>query len=336
MDTVKVGVVGLGWIAQVTHLPILKKLPEAELVAVCDRDKSRGRLVAEKFGVKRYYSDVTEMLENEDIEALIICTSTDAHKDVAIPALKAGKDILVEKPIARRYAEAVAMADTARENKRKLMVGMNHRFRPDAMIMKTFIEGKELGKISYAKSGWLRRRDNQTPWQTKKAKAGGGVFLDLGIVMFDMAFWMLGYPDVKRVSAANFYHKTKEVEDTSLVHLVMKDSSTLDIEVSWSTFLHEDVYYCNIFGTDGSASLNPLRINKELHGNLVNLAPTKIEPPQHLFRRSYENELRHFLGAVRNIHPMISSGDEAVQRMRIVEAVYKSAKTGREIILSKG
>lgn len=335
MEKVKVGIVGVGWIAQVVHLPILRKLPEAEIVAVCDRDKSRAQLVAEKFGIKRSYGDVEMMLANENIEAVIVCTSTDAHKDVAIPLLESGKDVLVEKPIARTLAEAMAMTEAAKTSKGKLMVGMNHRFRPDTMIMKSFIEGKELGKIAYAKSGWLRRREHHSSWSTKKSKAGGGVVLDLGIVMFDLAFWMLGYPEVSRVHASTYFQKTKEVEDTALLRLTTKSSTVLDVEVSWSTFLEEDVYYCNIFGSEGSASLNPLRINKELHGNLVNLAPAKLDPPANMYKRSYENELKHFLGAVRGLHPVISTGDEAVQRMRIVEAVYKSAKLGKEVPLSQ-
>ena len=113
MDRIKIGVIGLGWISQVVHLPILLKLPEAEVVAVCDRDKARGRLVADKFGIKRLYADIHQMLDNEDLAAVIVCTSTDAHKEITLASLRAGKDVLVEKPIARHYAEAVEMAEAA-------------------------------------------------------------------------------------------------------------------------------------------------------------------------------------------------------------------------------
>ena len=334
MEKVRIGIVGLGWIAQVVHLPVLLKLPEAIVVAVCDKDKGRARLVAEKFGVKRIYTDIGQMLEMEDLATIIVCTSTDAHKEATVASLKAGKDVLVEKPIARHYAEAVEMAETAKALKRKLMVGMNHRFRPDTMILKSFIEGKELGKILYTRVGWLRKRNSDSSWVTQKEKSGGGVFIDLGIVMLDMALWMMGYPDVKRVDAAHYRNRTKQVEDTSLVSVKLKNGSMVNIEVSWSMFLDDDVYYCNVFGAEGSASLNPLRINKELHGNLVNLAPAKMEPPQHLFKRSYENELRHFLGAVRDLHPIISTAEEAVQRMKIVDAVYKSVRLEKEVVLS--
>jgi predicted dehydrogenase len=240
----------------------------------------------------------------------------------------------VEKPIARHYAEAIEMAEAAKETKRKLMVGMNHRFRPDTMILKSFIEGKELGKVYYTRTGWLRRRTSDSTWVTQKEKSGGGAFIDLGIMMLDMALWMMGYPDVKRVHAAHFHHKTKQVEDTSIVSLTLKSGALVNIEVSWSMAVDEDVYYCNVYGSEGSATLYPLKINKELHGNLVNLAPPKMESPQHIFKRSYENELKHFFGAVHDLHPVISTADEAVQRMRITDAVYRSVRLGKEVVMT--
>jgi predicted dehydrogenase len=330
MERIRLGVVGVGWVAQVVHLPILMKMPEVEVVAVCDREKAKAQLVAEKFGIRRLHTDVHEMLQHENISAVIICTSTDAHKEAAIASMEAGKDVLVEKPIARQYSEAVAMAEVAEATKRKLMVGMNHRFRPDTMILKSFIEGKELGKPFYTRVGWLRKRSSDSSWFTQKEKSGGGVFIDLGIVMLDMALWMMGYPAVERVRTMHFNHRTKGVEDTSLVTLTLKNGSAVHIEVSWSMTLDDDIYYCDVFGTEGSGSLAPLRINKELHGNIVNVAPTKLEQPQHLFRRSYENELKHFVGAVKGLHPVISTGAEAVQRMKIVDAVYKSARLRKE------
>ncbi len=334
MSKVRIGIVGVGWVAQVVHLPTLLKMPEAEVVAICDRDKARVRLVGEKFGITRQYTDLAQMLEREQLDAVDVCTSTDAHKDVTIAALKAGKDVLVEKPIARTYAEALAMADAARETRRKLMVGMNHRFRPDTMILKSFIEGKELGKIYYTRVGWLRQRTFDQGWITQKEKSGGGVFIDQGIVMLDMALWMMGYPQVVRLNAAHYHNKTRKVEDTSVVTLTLNTGATVNIEVSWSMCLDQDIYYCYLHGGDGSASLSPMKIYKELHGSLVNLAPSRVDPPQHIFKRSYENELKHFLGAVRDLHPVISTADEAVQRMKIVDAVYRSAKRGKEVTVS--
>jgi predicted dehydrogenase len=333
MERINVGLVGLGWISQVAHLPMLQKLPEANLVAVCDRDPEKTRMVAEKFGLRKFYFDIEEMLEKEEIQAVIVAASTDAHKELAIKAMARGKDVMVEKPVARTYPEALAIAEASREYKRLAMVGMNHRFRPDSMILRSFVEGKELGRIFYVKAGWLRHRTTDSKWILQKEKAGGGVFIDLGIVMLDMTLWMLGYPDVERASASVYHHKTRQVEDTAVVALLLKNDARIHIDVSWSMFLEDDVYYCTIFGSDGSASLNPITVNKELHGNMVNLAPAKIDAPHQMFRRSYENELKHFLGAVRGLHRLISPAEEAVQRMRIVEAVYRAARLGKEVHL---
>jgi predicted dehydrogenase len=335
MEKARVAVVGLGWIAQTIHLPILTKLPDADVVAVCDMDSAKAQFIAKKFGVGRYYTDVEAMLEREeDLVGIDVCTSTNAHRDVALLALEAKKDILVEKPLSRTSKEAEEILAAEKKSHRKVMVGMNSRFRPDAMILKSFIEGNDLGKIYYAKAGWLKKLSTANPWLTRKEKSGGGVVLDLGIVMFDLAFWMMGYPEVKEVIATTYSHNTKGVEDSSIMFLKMKNGSTLTIEASWSFESGDDFFYCDCFGTDGSGSLNPFRIFKKMHGNLVNVAPVSNDAPQALYRKSYENELKHWVSVLRGLHPVISTATEAVHRMMIVEAVYKSARTGKSVRLA--
>jgi predicted dehydrogenase len=306
---------------------------DAEVVAVCDKLKDRARLVSEKYGIKRWYTQMDDLLDSDNVDAVILCTPTDMHKDGALRALKAGKDVLVEKPIAPTYKDAVEIAEAAKRTKRKLMVGMNQRFRPDTMILRSFIEGKELGNIFYTKIGWLRKRTTDAAWLTEKEKSGGGVLLDLGIALIDMGFWMMGFPRPTRIKATHFHHTTRSVEDTSLVTITTENGAVFNIDVSWSMCMRDDVFTCHIFGTEGTATLNPLSIVKPLHGNLVNVAPAKTDPPERLFRRSYENEIRHFLAAVKGVHPLISTAEEATKRMLIIEAAYKSARLGREIVL---
>jgi len=333
MEKIRLGVVGLGWVSQVFHLPVLTKFEDVELVAVCDKDRSRAKMIAERFGIQRYYSDYQQMLEKEDLDSIDVCTSTDAHLPITLSALSAGKNVFVEKPIARRYSEAVEMAEAAKANKKLLMVGMNNRFRPDTMILKSFIEKGELGKVFYTKSGWLRKLSNDNRWMTQKDKSGGGVFFDLGIVMLDLVLWMMGFAPVERVSAKMYMHKTKSVEDTCIVFLEMKYGTSVSIEVSWALQSAQDFFYCEFFGSEGSAMINPLRIHKQLHGNLVNVTPAKAETPFNLYKKSYENELKHFVGAARGLHAVISTGEEAIQRMKVVEAIYLSAQKGKEITL---
>ena len=330
MERARIAVIGLGTIAQNIHLPILTRLPDAEIVAVCDVNPINAQFVARKFNIPRYYKDYDELLDvEEDVVGVDICTPTNVHKEISIAALKVKKHILVEKPLARNLKEAEDIASASKKYGRKVMAGMNNRFRPDSMILKSFIDGGELGKLYYAKAGWLKKFSVSNPWFTRKHQSGGGVVLDLGIVMFDLAFWMMGYPEVKEVVASTYSHKTKDLEDSSVMFMRMKNGSTLTVEASWSFEADEDFFYCDCFGTEGSGSLNPFQIFKLMHGNLVNVAPASHDTPQSLFRKSYENELKHWVGSLRGLHPFVCTADEAVHRMKVVDAIYKSAKTGK-------
>ena len=334
MEKARICIVGLGSIAQTIHLPILSKFPDVEIVAVCDIDRAKAQFVADKFKVRRYYNNFEKMLVIEqDLDGIDICTPTILHKDMAIAALTEKNNILIEKPLARTSIEAEEITAAAKKFHQTLMVGMNNRFRPDTMILKSFIEDKALGKLFYAKAGWFKKLNTESAWLTKKTQSGGGVVLDLGIVMLDLAFWMMGFPEVQEVSATNYSHHTKDVEDSSIAFLKMKNGSTLTIEASWSFESTSDFFYCDCFGTDGSGSLNPFRIVKRMHDNLINVAPASIETPQSLYRKSYENELKHWIGSLRGLHSIISSGDEAVQRMKIIELIYKSAKRGKAVTI---
>lgn len=334
MEKAKIGIVGLGNIAQTAHLPILSRLPDVEIVALCDIDRAKAQYLAEKYSVRRYYNNYEKMLAVEqELHGVVICTPTALHKEMALAAIEAKRHLLVEKPLARTYKEAEEIVTAAKKNHVKLMVGMNNRFRPDAMILKSFIEDHALGKIYYTKAGWFRRLDTQSHWFTRKTESGGGVVLDLGIVMVDLALWMMGYPEVQQVLATHYAHWTKGVEDTALIYLKMKNDATLTIEASWAFESTSDFFYCDCFGTEGSGSLNPFRIVKRMHGSLVNVAPATVETPQMLYRKSYENELKHWIGALRGLHPVISTGEEAVHRMKIVDLIYKSAKRGKALVV---
>lgn len=333
MEKIKIGVIGLGWVAQVFHLPSLKKNNDVELTALCDKDKSKLKSVGEKFGVQQLHTSYEEMFASENVNAVIISTPTDTHKSIAIAALNSGLDVFIERPIARQYSEAVEIAEAVNRTKRKLMVGMNNRFRPDLMILKSIIENGELGEIFYLKVAWVKKLGTNNPWFTQKEKSGGGVFLDLGLGALDTLLWAVNFNPVKRVSATTYNHTTTSVEDSCIAFLETKNGTTLNLETSWSFHVSGDSFSCEIFGTKGSAQLNPLRINKMMGGEIVSVTPVKSETPQNILKKSYENELKHFVGAAKGRHPIISTADEAVQRMKVVEAVYKSARLKKEIII---
>lgn len=333
MEKTNIAIVGLGGISQVMHLPILRKNKDVELIAICDKQFSKVKNIVKKYNITKGYTNVDLMLsENPEIDAVIIATRTDDHVETAVKCLEAGKHILVEKPIALNYTEALKIVEAAEKNRRILMVGMNNRFRTDSMLERNFIKGKELGDVFYAKTGWLKTQSSDEKWFTDMEKAGGGVFIDNGIVMLDLGLWMLGFPETQSVSAINYNHNTKTVEDTNFSFIKFKNGSSLTIEVSWSLLRSGELFYCNVFGTNGSAMINPLKINKMVNKQMFDITPKNIKQTQANYKNSYEIEMQYFIGSIRGTHTPISTGKEALAVMQIVDAVYKSAKSGKEVI----
>lgn len=333
MEKVKIGVIGLGGVAQLVHLPNLNKLANVELTAVAEVNKNRLLTISDKFNVKEKYLDYNEMLEKSDIDAVIVATPTSTHTDIAIDCLNAGKDVLVEKPLARTYLEAKKIVDAAKKNKRKLMVGMNLRYRPDTMLLRSFINSKEIGDPFYVKCGWIRKQSSSEKWFTKKEESGGGVIIDLGIHLLDLALWLLDYPEISSVSTQNFHHYTKNVEDTSINCIKCKSSAVINMEVSWSLPVEKNHFFMDVYGTKGSFSSNPFRLYKKVENDFINLTPTQVDSPNVLFKKSYLNELKSFVGAINGLNPVFSPGEEALKRMKIIEAMYESAKKMHEVKL---
>lgn len=336
-DKIKVGIVGIGKIAQVTHLPIWKKLDNVEIVGICDHNERVARGVAEKYKIKHVYKNPEDLFKIEELDAVDICTPTQSHKELAVAALEHGKHVLVEKPMARNYKEAKEMVDCAIKHQKHLMVGMNVRFRQDARILKTFTQKEELGDIFYAKAGWLQRRDGlaHKTLMAQTEVSGGGVFMDLGIQMLDVSLWLMGDLKAKSVSASVYNNISGlPVEDSASAFIRLENESTLTIEVSWTLLSENDFFYTNLFGENGGALLNPLRIHKELHGNLVNVTPAKSVSLQNIYKKSYENEIVHFVNLLSSDKIFPLEYEAMLERMKIVDAVYQSAKIGKEVIVN--
>jgi len=331
MEKVKVAIIGLGGVAQLVHLPNLAKIKYAEIISVSDIKASRLNAVADKIKVKERYKDYKELLDKSDVDAVIIATPTSSHKQIAIDSLNAKKDVLVEKPISINYSEAKAMVDAAKKNKKKLMVGMNLRFRPDMMLLRSMIDSGEIGELFYSKALWIRRQSSTEKWFTKREEAGGGVILDLGVSLLDLSLWLLDNPKVKSVQTHNYFHSTKNLEDTSISFLRCNDSKIINIETSWSLPVAEDLFRLRAFGSKGSINSTPFHVYKKVNNQFIDLRPSIKETPSQLFKKSYLNELKSFLGAVRELNPVLSSGEAAAERIKIIEAMYSSAKKSKEI-----
>lgn len=331
MEKAKIGIIGLGGVAQLVHLPIIKKIPEAEVIAVADSNRSTLNSVAEKFGISNRYSDFRKLLDIKELEAVIIATPTNTHKDIALACIDAGKDILIEKPIARTFKEADEITTAAKNAKVKVMVGMNMRYRPDIMLLRSIVNSGDLGNIFHIRAGWLKRRSSESRWFLKKEESGGGVILDLGVALLDVALWLMSYPDIISVSAQNYAFSTNSVEDTSIAFIRCHPNSVINLEASWSWSGEKDDFFLELYGTKGNAELNPLKVFKRAENSFLDLGTTKNDNSVNLFKRSYLNELKHFIGAIKGMNPLISPASESLSRMKIVESIYQSAQLQKEI-----
>ena len=333
MDKTKIGIIGLGGVAQLVHLPILSKLQNVEISAVADIQKSKLESIKTKYNIKNGFRDYKELLTNEDIEAVIIATPTNTHAGIAVDSLKAKKHILVEKPVALNYKEAKLINNTAKKNNCKAMVGMNLRFRPDAMLIKSLINSGELGEVFYINCSWLRKQSSDEKWFMKKGVSGGGVLIDLGIVLLDLAVWLIDYPPIKSISVQKYHHRTKSVEDSAVGFIRFKNSAVINFEVSWSLHSEQDSFNLTAFGTEGTAHLNPLRAYKRIESTSLDYTSQQTSGTKNLFKKSFENELKHFIETIKGVNPMLSSSDDALPRMKLLEGIYKSAELNKEIEL---
>lgn len=333
MQNLKIALVGLGKIAQLMHLPILKKMNNVSITAIADSNKSRLESMAKELGLDTYYQDYSKLLESEEIDAVFITTPTNTHKEIASAFIKKNIPTFIEKPIAISYKETNEIVELAKIHKVPVMVGMNMRYRPDVMLLKSIINSGDIGEIFYIKCGWLSSQSSDSKWFTSKEQAGGGVIFDLGIVILDLALWYLDFPMIDSVTTKNFFLNTKTVEDSSVSMIRCKSEAIISIETSWSIKSEKDSFYIDIFGTKGSASLNPLKIYKKDLNQYIDISANSNENRTLEYKKSFKNELKHFIGAVRKYNPVLSTAENALSRMKIIEAMYLSASRKEEIKL---
>ncbi len=337
--TVRLAIVGAGAAAQVNHIPAFRKLKDVELVAVCEPDVARRRAVSQKFGIPEVFEDFQDLLRAEhlDLDAIDICAPTHLHGAMAQAALSYGKHVLIERPFVAKTSEAEAIVAAAAKADRIAMVAMNHRFRPDAQTLSQFIQKKEIGQVYFAKAGYLRGRES---WKSGAQAASGadgvagrrGVLLDLGLQMLDLALWLTG-GSVVSVSASMHASEKGKPEDSAVGFVRLDTGATITLDVSWGLLQDKDFAFVNLFGTKGTAVFNPLRVLKSLHGNLVNVTPT-LAAERSQYKMSYELEIEHFVDCVRRGVAPASPAEEALTLMRVVDALYKSADTGKEVRLA--
>jgi len=331
-EELRVGLLGLGSIAQVVHLPILTQLPGVRLVAVCDVDNAKARAIAARFGIPRVHATDTEVFRADDLDALVICTPSHLHAEQSIAALGEGKHVLTEKPLGLDAAAAARVVAAAENAGRTLMVAMNHRYRPDIAALKPFADGGELGRIFMTRGAWLNRKQRLTrpTWRHRRATAGGGVLMDLGVQLLDLCLWMLRYPKVQSVACGTNPGEGMEVEDTAGFLARLADGSMISLTLSWSLVAERDRHYMRLLGTRGSGAIQPLAVYKEVEAGMIDVTPNITMGRENLYTASYRQELAHFARAARG-EETVPLPAEQIQLMRTIALAYRSAEERREV-----
>lgn len=334
-NPVRLGIIGAGAIVQVAHLPVLRKLKTVELLALCDTDLAKARALAERFNVPNVYDDFEDLLQHEQVDAVLIATPNHLHESHVMAALSADLHVLIEKPLATSSAGAQKIIRAAEKRERIVMVGMTHRYRPDVQAVRSFVQAGELGHITSVRASWHLARPARTQlgWREKRTESGGGAMLDLGLTMLDLGFWLAGNPAPVRVSATlSRPAGERSVEQAGSAFVVCEKGAGIFVDVTWRHIGEGERFGAGIRGTKGSAGINPLQVWKELNGVAHDVSPTGSFSRENAFVASFRAQWAHFLAAV-GTRVAAPSLLEQLQVLKVLEAIYRSDADGREVVL---
>jgi predicted dehydrogenase len=342
---VRVAISGAGAIASRAHIPALKTIADAQIVAVQSRTREKAVAVAESLwpdGENRpqIYDDFDAMLAREHPDAVLVLTPNRFHREYTLKAIEAGAHVLVEKPMAPRAADARTMVDAAAGAKRVLMVAMQRRYGPLEMIIKQALEAGAIGK-PYFFRGRLSHGGPETwapgqEWFMDAGQAGGGATLDLGVHVADLARWYLG--DVATVSGqVATLGKRIEVDDTGAMILGFRSGALGVVEASWSA--RPSLSAIEIYGSEGRVMMGYPRLDIAI----VRADGTTVPrySGEEIMARFDAHDLlapfralaQNFIAAIKGAAAPMPSGIDGLGAIEIVDACYRSSKTGARIAL---
>ena len=353
MGKVKIGLIGAGNIAN-THIDSYKRLGgECEIVAICDINESRLNETAAKYGIENKYLSVEEMLAaHPELDACDVCVWNCNHAKCAIAALNAGKHVLCEKPMAYNAKEAEDMISARDKSGKVLMIGFVMRFTDEGRIAKDFIDKDYLGDVYYARAHYVRRHGSPGGWFANKELSGGGPIIDLGVHVIDFTRYLAGSPKPVSVYAAAFDNignrphlkngvgwMPKDAKDTD--PNTVEDFGTALIRYDNGFVTHLECSYDvnaitrnakELYGTKGGMDLaNGVKIYTETNGFLsdVDVKTANYKDA----RDAFDEEMLSFIKCARGDEKCVATAEDGLVVMKILDAIYESARTGHEVII---
>lgn len=359
MDTYKVGIVGLGWPGE-RHAEGIQRSGLGRLYAACDLNEERRTIFAAKFSPEKVFGSYDEMLADPALDAVVVSLPNSLHFPGTLKALQAGKHVLCEKPPTLNAEQMRQLHGEAEQRGLIYFFGRQMRFSGAVQAARKAIAERRLGEIYFARTIWVRSRG--TPggvdgWFTDRSRSGGGALIDLGVHAIDAAWFLMGNPKPRTVSAQTYQKfpqlvKTPvfDVEDSAYGMIRFENGASVLFEVSWAANLTDEIplgkrktrelFSTTLFGPKGtirivdtlqlhpSVKIPALSLFEDKDGKLVD-SQLPFEPVTHEFTA----QMRNFLRAIRGEEAAINSSVQAVLLMEMLDAIYQSSLTGREVTL---
>lgn len=305
-------------------------------VAGADTSAEMRDRAAELLPAEVIFEDYRQMIRRVPMDCVFIATPNCFHAPAAIAAMRAGLDVCCEKPMADTLAAAKRILAVSRETKRLFMVAQNQRFRADTQWLKQRIDAGLLGEVYAVHTRWVRRTSlTGDRWFRYKALSGGGPLIDLGVHVMDLALWLIGFPRPRRVSGAwGQYFCPGDTEDWAYGTVRLEGGAILTCEVAEQAHLEREKIQVEIRGARAGVLIDGhtgTTIYRAEHG-----APADEEPILDAdWVGSRRRELRHFGESVISGRPTIIPPEQSVQIMAIIDGLYRSGVSGKEVALGE-
>jgi len=344
---VRVGFIGAGGIAG-THIKGLKQVEDVEVIALADPAEGACERHIKNHGLDgaKAFKSYKDLLKMKEVDAVDVCTPNWLHKQPAIDALKAGKHVMVEKPMAMKAREAQAMCDAAKAARKVLTIGFQHRYKPAVQFVRHAVEEGQLGDILYCRAQALRRRGIPS-WGVfgQKKLQGGGPLIDIGVHILEVSWYVMGRPRPVAASSScytylgnkkpaatapwgDWDYKTYDVEDLACGFVRFENGTTLTIESSFAAHIENNVFATTIMGTKAGAVIDSgARIFTDYCGKMVNMQPAALEKDS-----AFDLKMRYWIEAIRGGENQ-APGEDGLAIQKILDALYLSAEKGREVAI---
>lgn len=344
----RVAFVGAGGIAG-AHMKCYEPMDDVEMVAMSDISKKSMERWATEYGISNAFTDYKEMLKKVKPDAVSVCTPNGLHAEATIAALRAGAHVMVEKPMAMNAREGKRMLDTAKQKRRKLVIGFQERYAPRAAFLKQAVDEGRFGKILFGRVQALRRRGIPN-WGVfgRKDLQGGGPMIDIGVHVLEVTHYVMGSPKPVSASGSTFTylgnkksevasqwagwdHKTYTVEDLAVGQIRFENGAIIHIESSFAAHIPENVWSFQLMGEKGGGTLDPAQIFTDDYGHMVNVEPGWLKQAD--FGTMFESKMRNFVDHCLYNKPTNAPAEHGLMVQKMLDGIYESAAKGKEVAI---